>query len=90
MSVDGETGSITFNSGGGSGGLLYVNASSLFGRGSLTSHGGNGLSGSSSGQSYGKLEGIGVMLGVGGRERWQWWFTVRQRLLPVLTRQFNK
>ena len=54
VSVDGESGTSTFNSGGGSGGLLLVNASSLFGRGSLTSHGGNGLSGSINGQSYGR------------------------------------
>ena len=55
VSVDGESGSSTVNSGGGSGGLLLVNTSSLFGRGSLTSHGGNGMSGSSGGQSYGRL-----------------------------------
>ena len=50
VSVDGESGTSVHNSGGGSGGLLYVNASSLFGRGSLTSHGGNGLSGSGFGK----------------------------------------
>ena len=46
VSVDGESGSGTVNSGGGSGGLLLINSSSLFGRGCLTSHGGNGMSGS--------------------------------------------
>ena len=55
MSVDGESGTSAFNSGGGSGGLLYVNAAMLFGRGSLTSHGGNGLSGNINGQAFGKL-----------------------------------
>lgn len=51
--MNGESGTSSFNSGGGSGGLLYVNASSLIGRGSLTSNGGDGLSGSIGGQSYG-------------------------------------
>ena len=54
MSVDGESGTSTFNSGGGSGGLLYVVASKLFGRGSGTSHGGNGLSGNINNQAYGE------------------------------------
>ena len=55
MSVNGEPGTGSTNSGGGSGGMLLVKAGSLFGRGSLTSHGGNGLSGSTNGEAYGRL-----------------------------------
>ena len=50
VSVNGESGKSTVKSGGGSGGMLYVKTDSFFGRGSLTSNGGTGYSGT----SYGK------------------------------------
>ena len=61
VSVDGESGSRTVNSGGGSGGLLLINSSSLFGRGSLTSHGGDGMSGSIGRDPYVRNYGITIL-----------------------------
>ena len=54
VSVNGESGTSHSNSGGGSGGLLFVKTSSLLGQGSLTSHGGNGMSGKVNNKDYGK------------------------------------
>lgn len=53
IAVDGETGIGGAKSGGGSGGTMKLTTASLVGRGSITSHGGDGIYGTYSSTTIG-------------------------------------